>query len=154
VPVGWPVECAVEQVIAFLALCADASDQTGVTVVVEPLCRKECNLINTVVQGSEIVRTLGRSGIRLLADTYHMEAEDEPLSVIEAHCDIIAHVHTADTGRFEPGAGSFDYKALFRTLRQAGYDNRLSIESSWTKMTGENLAKAHRKLSEAFAGVS
>jgi sugar phosphate isomerase/epimerase len=150
VPDGFSRETAREQILRFLGFCADAADKTGVTVAIEPLNLSESNIINTVTEGAEYARTIGRPGVRDLADTYHMEKDGEPLEAIVAAADVLAHVHTADTGRHAPGTGTYDHIALFRTLRAAGYDNRLSIECSWTDFEAQiGPALAHLKAAQA-----
>ena len=126
---GWSVDQAHEQLLWFLNQCADAHEQTGVVVAIEPLNRHECNLVQTIAEGAALAREVGRPGVRNLADTYHMERNgDESLADILASADCLAHVHTADTGRKAPGTGVYDHAALFRALREAGYDARVSIE--------------------------
>lgn len=148
VPDGFPRERALRQIADFLGVCADAAERTGVTVAIEPLCRAESNILNTVADGARMARQVGRAGVRNLADTYHMERENDPLSEIVAHADTIAHVHTADTGREAPGTGSYDHAALFRTLRQVGYDQRVSVECRW-KDIGAQAAVAMEHLRRA-----
>ena len=131
VPDGFPRDQAEAQIRQFLGWCADASDRTGVVVAIEPLNREESNILNTVAEGAEYARAIGRRGVRDLADTYHMEKDSEPLGAIIAAADVLAHAHTADTQRRAPGTGTYDHVALFRALRAADYDARLSIECSW-----------------------
>ena len=99
--------------------------------MIEPLCRRECNYINLVSEGAEWARKIGRPGVQNLADTFHMEQENEPLTAIVESADVLAHVHVADTGRVAPGKGNFDYTALFTILSSANYDGRISIECNW-----------------------
>lgn len=153
VPDGFPPERALSQIADFLEMCADAAERTGVRVAVEPLCRAESNILNTVGDGARMVRRVGRAGVRNLADTYHMEREDDPLDQIVAHADTLAHVHTADTGREAPATGSYDHVALFRALRRAGYDARVSVECRWRDMAAQAPA-AIAHLRRAFAEAS
>ena len=60
-------------------------------------------------------------------------------------------MHTADTGRFCPGAGSYDHAEMFRALRCADYDRRLSIECSWQGRLDEQAGFALEHLKRAFA---
>ena len=131
IPQDFPLEKAAQQMTDFLNLCAEASEKTGVVVVIEPLCRRECNYINLVSEGAEWARKIGRPGVQNLADTFHMEQENEPLTAIVESADVLAHVHVADTGRVAPGKGNFDYTALFTILSSANYDGRISIECNW-----------------------
>ena len=131
---SWSAEQAHAQLLWFLNQCADAYEKTGVVVAIEPLNRHECNLLHTVAEGAALAREVGRPGVQNLADTYHMERNgDESLADILASADCLAHVHTADTGRKAPGTGSYDHLALFRALKDAGYDARVSIECSFTE---------------------
>ena len=131
VPDGFSRADAEAQIRQFLGWCADASDATGVVVAIEPLNHEESNILNTVAEGANYARALGRPGVRDLADTYHMEKDGEPIDAIVAAADVLAHTHTADTGRRAPGTGVYDHVALFRALREANFDARLSIECSW-----------------------
>lgn len=128
IPEGFDPAAALRQIHDFLGFCADGADRTGVTVVIEPLERAECNLILKVSEAAALARELNRSGVRALADTWHMAQEEEPLSAVLDAADVLAHLHTADDRRNAPGTGRYDHTALFRTLRAAGYDARLSIE--------------------------
>lgn len=157
IPDGYDRAAAMRQIEEFLHTCADAADRTGVTVAIEPLRRAESNIINTVSAGAELARQIGRPGVRNLADSYHMEAEEEPLSAIVESADVLAHVHTADTGRFAPGTGVYDHAALFRALRAARYDARLSIECGFKAEHGDfstqiSRSLAHLKAAAATAG--
>ena len=149
---GWSAEQAQEQLLWFLNQCADAYEKTGVVVAVEPLNRHECNLLHTVAEGAALTRAVGRPGVQNLADTYHMERNgEESLADILESADCLAHVHTADTGRRAPSTGSYDHAALFRTLKDAGYDARLSIECSFIEGQLEaELASALAHLKAAY----
>lgn len=154
IPDGFAREPAERQIVAFLGYCAEASDRTGVTVVVEPLNKGESNIINSVAEGADFVRRVGRGGVRNLADTYHMEKDDELLSAITENADVLAHVHTADTGRFAPATGAYDHVAFFAALQAAGYDSRVSIECTWRDFDAEigpALAHLRRAAGEAAA---
>lgn len=131
VPDGFMPNEASEQLLAFLNLCADASDETGVVVVIEPLQKAESNIINRVSEAALLVRHIARPGVRALGDTFHMEREDEPLSALINAQDILAHIHVADTGLRAPATGTYDYAALFQALQTANYDGRVAIECSW-----------------------
>ncbi|GAB4468467.1 MAG: hypothetical protein OHK0029_40860 [Armatimonadaceae bacterium] len=149
IPDDYSREQAEADVLRFLNYCADAYEKTGVVVVIEPLNRDECNFINSVSEGAELVQRVNRPGVRNLADTYHMEKDGEPLTAIVASGPVLAHCHTADSGRNAPGTGTYDHVAMFRAFREAGYDARLSIECRWNDFAAElapaleHLRKAH-----------
>jgi sugar phosphate isomerase/epimerase len=151
IPEGWPGEEAHRQLIDFLNLCADAYEVSGVIVVVEPLCRAECNIINLVSEGAALAREVSRAGVKNLADTYHMDAASESLEVLIQSADVLAHVHTADMCRLWPGSGSYDHTELFRVLRRANYDKTLSIECTWQDKFEEHVGAALAHLKQAYA---
>lgn len=153
VPDGFRPERATGQIRIFLALCAEASDETGVTLAIEPLNREESNIINTVAEAvRDYAAVLNHPGIRVLADTYHMEKENEPLSAIRDHAPYIAHVHTADTNRAAPSKGTYDHVALFRLLREIGYAGRVSVEANIPDMAADiSGAMAHLRAAKKAA---
>ena len=128
VPEGWSVERAESQFLATLSWCADALHGSGTTLVIEPLNRKESNLVNSVADGVRLAKTLNRPEVRGLADFYHMDEENEPLDTLRDNCDWLGHIHLADTGRMNPGTGSYDYDAFFGHLKRAGYNGLMSAE--------------------------
>lgn len=127
-PNGWERARAEEQWLEALSWCADALEGTGVTLVIEPLNRKESNIVNSVEEGVRFAERINRPEIRVLADLYHMNEEQEPLETLKANALWLAHIHLADTGRKNPGTGSFDYDRLFGYLREIGYEGMISAE--------------------------
>lgn len=154
IPDGFPAKMAHAQMETFLNLCADASEKHNMVVAIEPLQRGECNFINTVDEGAEWTRRVHRSGVRVLADTYHMEVEREALEAIVSAQDVLAHVHTADTNRYAPGRGNYDHTALFHALKSVQYDARVSMECDWQHCLAEDAAMALDHLKHAFAKSS
>jgi sugar phosphate isomerase/epimerase len=130
IPDGWERDRAEVQFLEALNWCADALQGTGVTLAIEPLYRKESNFINSVAEGAHFARLVNRAEIRVLADFFHMDEEDEPFETLIEHREWLAHVHLADTGRKNPGTGSYPYDRFFAALQEAGYDRLMSCECS------------------------
>lgn len=131
IPEGYPYEKAHAQFVDLLGRLQDIAAPLGITVVVEPLNRRESNFVNTVAEGLAIVREVAKPNIRLLADFYHVRMEEEPLAAIREAGDSLRHIHiAAREGRVfpKPGDGE-DYPAFFTALRGAGYDGRVSVEA-------------------------
>jgi sugar phosphate isomerase/epimerase len=116
------------QFLQSLHWCAEALAGSGVTLVIEPLNRRESDLVNSVAEGVRFAQALNRPEVRVLADFYHMDEEHEPLDALQTHIDWLAHIHLADSGRRNPGTGTYDYAAFFGFLKDSGYQGMLSVE--------------------------
>lgn len=55
---------------------ADYAEKRGVTIILEPVNRYEIDYINSVDQGAELVRKMGRKNFALMPDVFHMNIED------------------------------------------------------------------------------
>jgi len=128
VPEGWERGRAEQQLLSLLDWFADALQGTNLTLVIEPLNTKESNIINSVNEGVHLAKQINRTPIRVLADFYHMDEEQEPLDTIVANKDWLSHIHVADTGRFAPGTGQYPYESFVAQLKAAGYDGMVSAE--------------------------
>lgn len=137
VPEGFSRDEAAQQIVHFLTIVADEADNSAVTIAIEPLNRKESNIINSVAEGVGIARQVNRPSIRVLADFYHMDEDDEPLDTILEHKDWLAHIHVADTERGAPGTGQYPYAEFVNLLQRAGYDGMVSIECRWQDFEAE-----------------
>lgn len=127
VPEGFSAQRAEEQFVQALGWMAQALPD-GATLVIEPLNRKESNQCNHVADGVRFAQRTGLANVKGLADFYHVDEEHEPLATLAEHGAELAHVHLADTGRMNPGTGSYDYATFFGNLKRAGYGGRLSCE--------------------------
>ncbi|MGC9454598.1 MAG: sugar phosphate isomerase/epimerase family protein [Phycisphaerae bacterium] len=148
VPDGFPAGEALEQLTAHLRRWAPMAQDCDVTLVVEPLNTGECNIINAVHAGAELVRQVDHPNVRLLADTYHMAMEREPALNIRQAGALIAHAHCADSqGRVPLGLGKEDHGAYFKALKAVGYDGGVSIEAKWSSFA-KQLPRALQDLRE------
>jgi sugar phosphate isomerase/epimerase len=127
-PEGWDRARTEAQFVQSLQWCADALAGTGVTLVIEPLNRKESDLVNSVEEGVQFAQAVDRPEVRVLADFYHMDEEHEPLAALKTHADWLGHIHLADTGRKNPGTGIYDYAAFSGFLKDGGYRGMISVE--------------------------
>ncbi|WP_258171493.1 sugar phosphate isomerase/epimerase [Paenibacillus sp. R14(2021)] len=128
VPEEWEKARAEEQFARLLERIADEFTGTGVVLALEPLNRRECNLVNSVEDACRFVQSINRAPIRALADFYHMDEENEPFQTLIDHKAWLAHIHLADTGRLSPGTGRYPYAEFAADLRKTGYDGMISAE--------------------------
>lgn len=131
VPEGFDRGKARDQIVGFLKYAAPLAAAAGVTIVVEALNRKECNIINSLPEAMEYVRAVNHPACRCLFDSYHFWGEAEPLAHLQDAASHIAHVHVADLhDRLAPGeSGQADYRPALAILKAAGYDRLISVEA-------------------------
>ena len=137
IPVGFGRDEAWAQLVRFLQIAADAADANEITIVIEPLNTKESNVLNSVAEGVKLAQEVNRSSIRVLADFYHMDEENEPLDHLLQYADWLEHIHVADTGRRAPGTGRYPYAEFVEKLTNSGYDGLVSIECRWEDLAAE-----------------
>lgn len=142
-PEDWPAARGFEQYVESLMLFAPIAQRNGVTIVVEPLNRGECNLINTVNEGAEAVRRCNHPHVRLLVDVFHMLRNGENPNAIVRNAELITHAHIAeDKGRAAPGVHGDDFRPFFRALRRAARCQRLTLECVWQREMAAEMVPA------------
>jgi sugar phosphate isomerase/epimerase len=131
VPEGFSRHRARAQILEFLAIGAEHAWKHGIVIAIEPLNRLETNLINSIAEAVQYADEIARPEIKVLVDFYHLMVEGEPFDQIVNAGERVAHVHVADTDRLYPGSGKYDYQGFVRSLADAGYDERLSVECNF-----------------------
>lgn len=110
----------------------------GVSVFFEPLNRYEDHMVNRLEQASRIVDAVGSDAVKLTADTYHMNIEeDDPPAAVRAAGSRIGHVQLGDSARWQPGTGHFDFAGTIEALHDVGFDGWLALECN---LRGEPIA--------------
>lgn len=141
IPEGVDRAEAQKQLDLFLIHCNACCETYGMTLVVEPLNKKETNWCNTVAEGAAVVRRLQLPHVRLLADGYHMAQEGEALSVLRENSDILLHCHIASTDRRIPGITSYEGDFM-DTLCTMQYDGIVTVECGFQDFEKEAAAAA------------
>ena len=105
----------------------------GVWLAVEPINRYEDYMVNRLDEAvglaDEVERATGLASVRVCADLFHMNIEEDDLAAaIRAAGPWIVHVHVDDTNRLQPGAGHMDFEGVLGALRAVGYDDWLTFE--------------------------
>jgi len=120
------------QFVAFCQALAARIADCRVTIVLEPLNSKECNFLNSVSEGADLVDEIASPRVQLLADFYHMAQDKEsPDSILKAG-KRLRHVHIAmPVTRSYPGDGEGTLKPYFDALKKIGYRGIVSAECGW-----------------------
>jgi len=100
----------------------------GIRMAIEPLNRFETYFINRADQALAMADAVGpKCGVCL--DAFHMNIEEKDfLGAIRLAGRRLTDFHVADNNRLAPGQGALDWKAIVKTLREAGYDGALTAE--------------------------
>ena len=110
----------------------------AVTVVLEPLNRREANFINTVAEALQLTREVNGSHIQVLSDYYHLVLEGEDPDILLQAASAVRHVHFAEPkGRCYPYELKPDYRNYFTLLERIGYSARVSIEAYTSNFENE-----------------
>ena len=144
VPDGYDYDKAVEELIDLCHRLSDGAASYGVTIVIEPLQRKECNMITTVLEGLKLVQAVNRENVKLLADIFHVYANGESIDFPPEVFRNLYHVHYANTfNRLFPSGVTSDLKEFSECLKHGGYDRTISLEG----ITNDRVEDAEKSLS-------
>lgn len=125
----------------FVDLCKEIAilgEKYDVVVVIEPLRSEETNFINTVREGTAIVKAVNHPNIGVLADFYHMACEKEDATAIVEAGHWLRHCHIAEKEiRSAPGVKGDDFTPYLKALKQIDYKGSISMECRWDNFNKE-----------------
>ncbi len=109
--------------------CSASAGLEDVRLALEPINRYETTLINTALQGKELVEKVGAPNFGLLLDTFHMNIEEPQIETsIQSCAKHIFYFHVADSNRWYPGGGHLNFSSILGALVSTGYDAWVSGE--------------------------
>ena len=152
VPEGFSHNDAFQQLVEFCRRIGPEARARNITVAIEAQRKQECNIINNLTEGLELIKAVNDPNIQLIADFYHMAEEREDPAIISMAGDHIRHLHMANPrGRVFPlNWGEYGYASFFKNLQKIGYHERISIEARSADFPKE-APKAIAFLRQAFA---
>jgi sugar phosphate isomerase/epimerase len=141
VPEGFSRVVAIDQLIEFGSMCADVAARYGITIAVEPLNTRECNILNTVDECGQYVARVAHPNLMLLVDAYHWSVNDNDTESLERYAAFLTHVHVATySSRLPPGAEPCDFDGFFGALKESGYRGAVTVEAHWDNFDAQALA--------------
>ena len=115
-----------------LAQVALAAARVGVIYCIEPLSRRETELVNTIAEAAELVRSIDHPNLRTMIDcsAAGLTETDSIPSLIERWLPtgLIAHVQVNDPNRRGPGQGAMQFAPILAALKRHGYDGTVAVE--------------------------
>ena len=142
-PDDMPVEVFFDRFATTVRTAIEAADTFGITIVIEPICRKETNTINTISDAIAFTDSIGDERLKLHADTYHMFANGESLDRLAQTKGRLAHLHIAraNVDRGVPCEEDVAFLGeLGDTLAACNYDGYVSIEATYKDFENEIIA--------------
>jgi sugar phosphate isomerase/epimerase len=153
IPDGFDRQQAWGQLVDFGRMLGPVAQRHGVTIAVEPLNRRETNVLNATADCARYVREVDHPSVKLLIDGYHWALECESVADIVAAGPLLCHAHIATyQTRLAPGLEPCDFEPFFQGLKDGGYDGRISIEGKWDNL-GDQMAGALAVLNRAVRAV-
>ena len=112
-----------------LKTCVKYAEEKKVLLLLEPINRYETNVINTLAEGSDLIREIESQHLKLIPDTFHMNIEERSLeeSIVDAGA-YIGYIHFADSNRLSPGWGHIDFFKIVSALKKTNYIGAVGIE--------------------------
>lgn len=122
-----------ESIVTALKLARPILEESGVTVMIEPLNTYVDHKGYYLWQASEafdIIREVDHPLVRVVYDIYHQQImEGNIIPNVTQNLDCIAHLHSAGhPGRHELQFGESDYKVIFKAIDRAGYTGACGLE--------------------------
>ena len=146
VPEGWSHFRAWQQIADFLRLANEYAEKYDIDIAIEPLRRKECNILNLVSEGLAMSALVDLPRIGVLGDTFHMLSCHEPYSNLTDAGDRLWHIHISHTlpdlsGRIYPKSDDGeDYETVIRTLKEMDYKGDVSVEAGTKDFAADAIA--------------
>jgi sugar phosphate isomerase/epimerase len=131
VPANFDRASAKSQLLDFIHMSVELLSPRGILLVAEPLNCGECNIMNSVPECMEYVHAVNDPGFACLVDSYHVWHDCQALEPIAEAMPWIKHVHVSDVhDRKVPSEKSpHDYGIFLGSLKKAGYDGPIAVES-------------------------
>jgi sugar phosphate isomerase/epimerase len=144
---GESVADAVKRLRDGLAESAPHAKAQGVLLLAEPLAPHLCNVLTSLGEAVELVRSIRHPSVQTMFDTHNAVSEKIPHDqLIRQYASFIRHIHVNEMDGRHPGTGTYDFGLVLRTLREIGYKGWVSLEVFQFKPSGEQIARDSAEL--------
>ena len=138
-----------DNIVATLKLARPILEETGVTVMIEPLntiYNHKGYYLWSALEAFDIVREVDCEFVKVVYDIYHQQVmEGNIINNVRDNLKHIAHLHSAGhPGRNELQYGENDYKVIFDAIDKAGYTGCCGLEYSPLLEPEESLKEFRR----------
>ena len=137
IPEGVTYREAFRRLMHVARMIGDAAKAYGLEVAIEPLRYGETNVINTLSEGAALAAAADHENVGLLADSYHVWSNKEPVTRIEVIKDF-KHIHICSSDRKTLREEELPlYREFIGELKKAGYTGRISVECGFNDFEKE-----------------
>ena len=92
--------------------------------------------MNTAAEGVAFVQEVGKSNVKVMLDTFHMNIEEDSIGgAIRTAGALLGHLHTGECNRRLPGKGRTPWREIGEALRDISYSGTIVMEP-FVKMGG------------------
>jgi hydroxypyruvate isomerase len=128
-----PVEAQVETVLDNLAWALPRAAAAGVTIMLEALNPWESPryLLTRTADSFSLIQRLGfPPNLKIQYDVYHIQrSEGNLVATLRGYLPWVGHIQVADSPeRHQPGTGEINWKRVFSTLEELGYQGYIGLE--------------------------
>jgi len=130
-----------EQVLQFLFMLCDVSQENGITVLIEPLSPLRTNFLNTMDEVEKFLPRVGKDNLSGMISLRDLADIKLPLEKIKTYSSLISYVHLenpleAKGKRLPPRPeDGYDYRPFLRTLKQTNYSGAICLPEESDKTT-------------------
>jgi D-psicose/D-tagatose/L-ribulose 3-epimerase len=143
-------EEATRRYVDGLASVAPQALARGVTILVEPLPKGQCDVVRTLEEAAGIVKEIGSPAIQTMFDSHNAVDEVEPhATLVDRYFDVIRHVHVNEMDGGYCGTGDYDFRPVLGLLRRRNYKGWVSLEAFDFKPGAETIANESLRYLEA-----
>ncbi|MBB3320295.1 MULTISPECIES: sugar phosphate isomerase/epimerase family protein [unclassified Rhizobium] len=108
---------------------ADFANDLGINLCIEVLNRFENHVLNTATEGVAFVKDVGKSNVKVMLDTFHMNIEEDSFGdAIRNAGPLLGHFHTGESNRRVPGKGRIPWHEIGLALREINYTGAVVME--------------------------
>ena len=118
-----------QRIVECLREVADAAQEQGVELVIEPVNHLQVGFNNSVAEVCQLIEAIGSPVFRPMVDTLHMNIEETSLTQPIHVCGTaLRHVHLCESNGAALGSGHIDFDAVLKALNEIGYDGFASVK--------------------------
>ena len=137
IPNGFPLDEANSQLIEFVDMAGQIAGTHGITIALEPLQIGEANLAHDLKSAMQIITSANHPFVKLAADICQITRANISIQDFDNYKDNIVHYYAQNIDTCCVGCEDLTHKALLNSLKDTGYNGRISVNADFTDFEAE-----------------